>query len=869
MYNILISGYYGFNNIGDEAVLRTVVDNLRGSFDDIDLTILSHNPADTEEKFHLRAIPRMSLPRIIGAVRRCDMLISGGGSLLQDATSPFSILYYLFIIALALLLRKKVFIYSQGVGPIRRRLSRRLTARCLRRADGICVRDQSSAELLEQMGIPSAQIHVTADPVIRLDPADLAPGREILSRIGCRKRDGRLLVGWALKDPLSADGRSRFVAETVRGIRYLKETYGADSVLIPFHYEQDMEILRAVASKLGDQVYCITDKHLSGEMLSIIGNMDVLVGVRLHSLIYACVMDVPCIGISYDPKIDAFLHSVGQTAAADIQNFSLSRFQAVFADTLARREEIVAGTHRHMEALTRSLEENDQILRDIKEQPAHQKRSGGATSAIGGVMIITVIAKLIGILRESVQAGVYGTADLYYSGYNKTIYLFTTAAYAMSIAAVPIITRQMAADREQGLKTAHNLTSFSMLLSLLALGLWELTTLPPLSGLIYGGQSGALMVYLRVMALSLPVIVLAYLMVAVFQSMGHYALQGSMSLPYSIFLIAYLALLGDPDHILGYVIAVSAAWLLQLAMALPYARREKYRFRFSLDLSPSYIRTYLKTIVVTIITGSMYLFCYLTDASFAGRLDAGTTSAFYYADKIFTPLTTTFIYSISAVMFPKFSRHYAGSDEAGYKHYVWNIASGTLIVVFPVCMLLIAFGAPIIRVLFESGSFTAESTAITARVFVMYAAGMAGFSLMDLLNKAFFTMNRVALPLGISLATIALNLALDQVFHQSDSLLALSTSIAMTIGAAVTVIALFRGTGIVHLAPAVKSLLSAAAAGVPAILARNYLLTGTEGKLLLVVKCGGIGAVALAVYVGLCFVLRLREITDLLSRRNR
>ena len=102
MYKILISGYYGFNNIGDEAVLRTVVENLRAGFDDIDLTILSQNPADTEEKHHVHAVPRMKFGKIVRAVRNCDMLISGGGSLLQDVTSRFSILYYLFIIFLAM-----------------------------------------------------------------------------------------------------------------------------------------------------------------------------------------------------------------------------------------------------------------------------------------------------------------------------------------------------------------------------------------------------------------------------------------------------------------------------------------------------------------------------------------------------------------------------------------------------------------------------------------------------------------------------------------------------------------------------------------------------------------------------------------------
>ena len=93
MYNILISGYYGFNNIGDESILRTVIDNLREKLPDIDITVLSHDPAQTSAKYGVKAARRMSLWDIFRCVLHCDLLLSGGGSLLQDATSARSILY--------------------------------------------------------------------------------------------------------------------------------------------------------------------------------------------------------------------------------------------------------------------------------------------------------------------------------------------------------------------------------------------------------------------------------------------------------------------------------------------------------------------------------------------------------------------------------------------------------------------------------------------------------------------------------------------------------------------------------------------------------------------------------------------------------
>ena len=176
MYNILISGYYGFDNIGDESILRTLVTSLRERIPDCSLTVLSHDPAATREKYGVEAVERMPPLAIARAVRRCDMLISGGGSLLQDVTSSKSLHYYLAIIRFAQLLGKKVFIYSQGIGPIEKDADRRATARALRRADGIVVRDERSAALLAEIGVPAERVVITADPVIRMKKTDRAVG---------------------------------------------------------------------------------------------------------------------------------------------------------------------------------------------------------------------------------------------------------------------------------------------------------------------------------------------------------------------------------------------------------------------------------------------------------------------------------------------------------------------------------------------------------------------------------------------------------------------------------------------------------------------------------------------------------------------
>ena len=873
MYNILISGYYGFDNIGDESILRTLITSLREKIPDCSLTVLSHNPASTREKYGVEAVERMSPGAILRAVRQCDMLISGGGSLLQDVTSSKSIHYYLFIIRLAKLLGKKVFIYSQGIGPIDHAFNRRATARALKKADGIVVRDERSAKLLEQIGLPQERIVITADPVIRMKRPDRTVGREILARAGIKK-DGRLTVGWAIREK---NRDSTFVREITECIRWLRENYDAESVLIPFHYEEDREVCSVIAERTNGAAKCLSEKYLSEDMLSIIGNMDVLVGVRLHSMIYAAIMGVPIIGVSYDPKCTAFLNSVGLDSLSTRETFSAEAFKAEFARVLETGKEQTAAVAENMRRLQKELDTNEEMIRDIMEGQKKGKAAAGEAAstrtagAIGLVFILTLVAKLLGVVREMLQANYFGTgidADLYTASYNSTLYLFTTVCYALCIAAVPILTQEFAAKRERGIRAANNLVTITLLGSLGVVGVWQVLASTPLVGILWDvaeSELPRLVGYIRIMSCALPIVAMAYLMVALFQATDHYELQGSMSIPYNVFLAVFLFLFGSKLGIGGIVVASAFAWLLQLGMSLPYAHKENYRYRPALDLRADYIGRYFKTAAVSVLTTSVFLFCYLIDTSTASAFDSGAVSSFYYADKLFTPLTTTVLYSISAVMFPRFNREFTKDDTGSYLSYIWNVTENTLLFIFPVCAMMSAFGTDIIRVIFESGSFTAESTEVTGNIFGMYALGMSAFAVLDLLNKAYYAMKKTLVPLLINLGILVLNLILNSLFDTGSGV-ALATSAAITVGALVMIAELFRGRKIVRIVPLAKGLASAGAMAVVLYGGHALLVNGLESKLMLVIKCGALGAAGCVVYVLVSLALKQAIISEFLHK---
>ena len=496
---------------------------------------------------------------------------------------------------------------------------------------------------------------------------------------------------------------------------------------------------------------------------------------------------------------------------------------------------------------------------------------------ISGVTLVTLFAKLLGIVRESQQARTFGTlaaAELYTTANNTTIYLYTTVAYALCVAAVPILTQRLRRDRREGYAAAGNLITITVLLSLLAAGGWIAFTFTPWMGALWEGsaqEAAQLAVYMRVMALTLPVIVLTYLLVALFQSLGHFMLQGSMSIPYNMALIIFLAVGAQRLGVGGYVAAVALAWLLQLAMTAPYMRGERVRLRPALDLRADYVWTFLKTAAVTVVTTSIFLFCYLQDSGMTVQLSGGPVSAFYYADKLFTPLTTTLVYSISTVLFPKFSEKYTEGAGEAYLRYIWKVLRSALLLILPISAILAAFGTPIVRVLFEGGNFGPDSTAATGAIFAVYALSMAGFCVLDLLSKAYYTMEKTLAPLLVNGGILLCNWGLNRLLgpRWGGAGLAAATAVSISAGGLVMALLLLGRTGGIRTAPLVKSLAAAVVTGGGLCALTGLVLTGLESKLQLVAKCVGMGAAAAAVYLLLLLLLRQEDLLELARRYRR
>lgn len=294
----MVSGYYGFGNAGDEIILSVLLDALEGH----EVVVLSADPLATAREHAVEAVSRSNPVAIGMALARSGLLVSGGGGLIQDATGRRSVLYYLGIVRLARFLGVPFVIYAQGLGPLHAPASRRAVS-LLRGARMITVRDLESRELLEECGVQGAE--VTADAAFALR----APRREqwhpALEAAGVER--GRPVVALALRRWDHPD----FTAYQSRLATHLRDVLGARVVLVPMQLPDDAEVCTRVRSVAPDVTEVLSVPSSVASFTSLFGCFNLVVGMRLHALILAAIAGVPFLGLGYDPKIDAFMKTVG------------------------------------------------------------------------------------------------------------------------------------------------------------------------------------------------------------------------------------------------------------------------------------------------------------------------------------------------------------------------------------------------------------------------------------------------------------------------------------------------------------------------------------------------------------------------------
>ncbi len=333
MADVIISGYYGLGNSGDEALLKSIVDNLLALEPGLKITALSGNARHTRRTYGIKTVNRFNPFTVLWEMRKAKLLISGGGSLIQDATSTKSLLYYLTIISAAKKMGMKVMLYANGLGPISEKNVPKVT-KVLNRVDLITLRENTSLREISRCGITRPRVEVTADPAYLLEPCDPSRARELLGEMGA---DGHELAAISVREWKTAD--EKFEDELACACDMLWEK-GCTSLFFPMQTERDLPISLRVRAKM-KHPSLLADRELSvADMLGIIRECRFVIGMRLHSLIFASSVNVPMIGIIYDPKVLGAMEYMKQDRYIEAGEVSARKLCAMAEDCLDNSREI-------------------------------------------------------------------------------------------------------------------------------------------------------------------------------------------------------------------------------------------------------------------------------------------------------------------------------------------------------------------------------------------------------------------------------------------------------------------------------------------------------------------------------------------------
>ncbi|WP_068675342.1 polysaccharide pyruvyl transferase CsaB [Oceanobacillus sp. Castelsardo] len=304
--HVVLSGYYGFDNCGDEAILYSIIQGLRSIQADINITVLSNNPKYTKKMYGVNSVDRHHLGEISAVMKKADGLISGGGSLLQDKTGLKSIPYYSGIIQLAKFYKKPVFVYAQGMGPISSKLSKWIVKNTLNKVEHITVRDLDSQRLLDELGVRKDST-IVPDPVLGLNSSSFS--------CDWQGRGDGPIVAVSVRDWPSGVTFKGYIAEALD--KLAKKGYSV--VFVPMHGKHDEKASMDVANSMQETSEIFPCDCEIEEKIAIIGKADLLIGMRLHSLIFSAITYTPFIAISYDPKIDSFAEICKQPVIGHVE----------------------------------------------------------------------------------------------------------------------------------------------------------------------------------------------------------------------------------------------------------------------------------------------------------------------------------------------------------------------------------------------------------------------------------------------------------------------------------------------------------------------------------------------------------------------
>ena len=452
------------------------------------------------------------------------------------------------------------------------------------------------------------------------------------------------------------------------------------------------------------------------------------------------------------------------------------------------------------------------------------------------IFIITVISKFLGLFRDIVFAKYYGTgyvANAFFAAIRiptQLVDIILSSAIVSTF--VPIFNQVLQKDgKDKANKFANNFVNIVALIST-AIAIIGIIFAPQIVKALAGGfDTQTFNLTVELIKITFPMIIftaIAYSLVGFLQSYGQFNIPAMISAVSNLVIIIFLLLFREKFGIHGVAGCMLFAWLLQVLIQVPFAKKYGYPFILHIDFKDENIkRVFLLSIPILISTAVLPI-NNLVSTRLASGMGDNAVSAMEYAYKLYVVISGVFTYAIGNIIFPEMSRASADDNKEEYKEIINKAMRMMIYILIPLTIGITIFSKDIISVIYERGEFTAESTLITSSILTFFSVGIIGSGIVEVMNKAFYAKQDTKSPLIAGIIMIIINVILCVTLSKFLDVkgLALATSITAIVNAItlmymanknVKIITKELGTFIA------KVVISALVMGVVVYLLNNYL----------------------------------------------
>ena len=409
------------------------------------------------------------------------------------------------------------------------------------------------------------------------------------------------------------------------------------------------------------------------------------------------------------------------------------------------------------------------------------------------IFIITVISKFLGLFRDIVFAKYYGTgyvASAFFAAIRiptQLVDIILSSAIVSTF--VPIFNQVLQKDgKDKANKFANNFVNIVALIST-AIAIIGIIFAPQIVKALAGGfDTQTFNLTVELIKITFPMIIftaIAYSLVGFLQSYGQFNIPAMISAVSNLVIIIFLLLFREKFGIHGVAGCMLFAWLLQVLIQVPFAKKYGYPFRLHIDFKDENIkRVFLLSIPILISTAVLPI-NNLVSTRLASGMGDNAVSAMEYAYKLYVVISGVFTYAIGNIIFPEMSRASADDNKEEYKEIINKAMRMMIYILIPLTIGITIFSKDIISVIYERGEFTVESTLITSSILTFFSVGIIGSGIVEVMNKAFYAKQDTKSPLIAGIIMIIINVILCVTLSKFLDVkgLALATSITAIVNA--------------------------------------------------------------------------------------